>query len=221
MLSSSLNTSNAIRSIVVGATLALTGCGVLDDARDERKAKEAVARLLLDPSSAGFRNIDVRNGHVCGEVNGKNTAGAYVGFKRFISDTADWSARIDPQFSSSDLLEAEELCSSMTSNSYISRAATESACSRASEKRLEQMQQRDFDNAWQSKCGAVSQMPFQPSLAPISPDANASDSAPADDRTSDMASELPNLSDPTQDDEESLADEQSDNLANTDNDAIP
>lgn len=46
----------------------------------ELKAQESVKALLKDPSSAEFRNM---NG-MCGEVNSKNSFGAYTGFVRFI-----------------------------------------------------------------------------------------------------------------------------------------
>lgn len=50
------------------------------------KARQLLAGHLLDPGSAQFRNdrlIDF-NWH-CGEVNARNAAGGYGGFKRFIS----------------------------------------------------------------------------------------------------------------------------------------
>ena len=85
----------------------LGGCSAADAFRYESKAKDAVAKALLDPTSAEFRNIAVRNEHVCGEVNAKNSMGAYVGFRRFVVSASDWSAQIDPQFDYSDLFEAE------------------------------------------------------------------------------------------------------------------
>jgi hypothetical protein len=54
--------------------------------------QESVAYDLYDPSSAQFRNIQVADntypdGHtvrgVCGEINGKNRLGGYVGFTGF------------------------------------------------------------------------------------------------------------------------------------------
>lgn len=40
---------------------------------------------LRDPSSAQFRNEHLaKTGVLCGEVNAKNSMGAYVGFKRYI-----------------------------------------------------------------------------------------------------------------------------------------
>ncbi|MRW82934.1 hypothetical protein GJ698_02365 [Pseudoduganella sp. FT26W] len=50
------------------------------------KARKLVADKLNDPLSAQFRNdrLIAENWH-CGEVNGKNAMGGYVGFRRFIS----------------------------------------------------------------------------------------------------------------------------------------
>lgn len=49
------------------------------------EAQEAVKRLLNDPESAQFREVeDCPSGRgVTGEVNAKNTYGGYVGFKPF------------------------------------------------------------------------------------------------------------------------------------------
>lgn len=47
-------------------------------------AQAKVAAELFDPSSAQFRNTRVDYGeNVCGQVNGKNRFGAYVGFRWF------------------------------------------------------------------------------------------------------------------------------------------
>lgn len=53
------------------------------------KAKTTVSNGLRDPGSAQFRNVRVvpyQIGKVvCGEVNGKNAYGGYVGFTAFVS----------------------------------------------------------------------------------------------------------------------------------------
>ena len=67
------------------------------------KAKTTVANLLKDPESAQFRNVKLveykgrprftngavvspKEGYVvCGEINGKNSYGGYVGFKSFVA----------------------------------------------------------------------------------------------------------------------------------------
>jgi hypothetical protein len=52
-------------------------------------ALQAVRQNLLDPSSAQFRNVrQMPNGAVCGEINGKNRMGGYVGFQPFAADLA-------------------------------------------------------------------------------------------------------------------------------------
>ena len=68
------------------AGLLMVGCGKKEPTEAELnsfreiKAQESVKALLKDPSSAEFRNM---NG-ICGEVNSKNSFGAYTGFVRFI-----------------------------------------------------------------------------------------------------------------------------------------
>lgn len=47
--------------------------------------KGYVADTLKDPASAQFRNLKRGKEVLCGEVNGKNSYGGYVGFKRFIT----------------------------------------------------------------------------------------------------------------------------------------
>lgn len=55
-------------------------------------AKEKASYDLLDPQAAQFRNIyavSSGNGHdyVCGQINAKNSYGAYTGFKAFYVDS--------------------------------------------------------------------------------------------------------------------------------------
>lgn len=57
------------------------------------KLKAGLTREFKDPGSAQYRNLILsgKSGvySLCGEVNGKNSYGAYVGFRRFfISGTA-------------------------------------------------------------------------------------------------------------------------------------
>lgn len=50
------------------------------------RAKKAVREKLKDPEAARFRNVRKKKGHegvVIGEVNAKNSFGAYVGYDRF------------------------------------------------------------------------------------------------------------------------------------------
>lgn len=53
------------------------------------EAKAEVSRTFKDPSSAQWRNLYMAKGGMtllCGEVNAKNSYGAYTGFKRFYSN---------------------------------------------------------------------------------------------------------------------------------------
>lgn len=72
-------------------------------------AQKAVADSLKDPESARFRNVKVKpylEGHiVCGEVNGKNSYGAYVGFRPFAaSPTAAVIQSTGSRYASTDEL---------------------------------------------------------------------------------------------------------------------
>lgn len=68
-------------------TLGFLATGSEEDA--VLKAKDVIRQELKDPSSAQFQNMQVKsysNGKViCGEVNGKNSYGGYVGFKKFVA----------------------------------------------------------------------------------------------------------------------------------------
>lgn len=64
-------------------------------------AKKLVAQGLRDPSSAQFRDVGKSDQAVCGEVNGKNAFGAYVGFRHFIVE-AD-SVDLEPETPSEPL----------------------------------------------------------------------------------------------------------------------
>lgn len=52
----------------------------------KHQAKKAVANTMSDPDSAQFRGLFVTTlGRVCGEANGRNLYGAYVGYRSFVS----------------------------------------------------------------------------------------------------------------------------------------
>ena len=63
-----------------------------------KEIKEKVSQLLKDPESANFRNIYRISGisfgghevdYICGEVNGKNSYGAYAGYSFFYGYYSD------------------------------------------------------------------------------------------------------------------------------------
>ncbi|HEY8604728.1 hypothetical protein [Tsuneonella suprasediminis] len=66
-----------MRTILV-LCLALAGCSESFSAEMEIAAAE-----LKDPSSAQFRHLTRVGNLVCGEINGKNSYGGYVGFEPF------------------------------------------------------------------------------------------------------------------------------------------
>lgn len=48
-------------------------------------AQVSIKEILKDGDSAKFKGLFVRNGNVCGEVNAKNSFGAYTGYQRFVA----------------------------------------------------------------------------------------------------------------------------------------
>jgi len=77
--------------------------------QDELAAK--IKSSMFDPDSAQFRNMRISlNGQsLCGEVNGKNKMGGYVGFKRFvvlqgspIVESDDMRATFDAAYKAAD-----------------------------------------------------------------------------------------------------------------------
>jgi hypothetical protein len=103
--------------------------------------------------------MEVHGDLVCGEVNGKNRMGAYVGFLRFYVRTSNWDAVLDPQFNHQDLASARALC--------ISGASFDaSSCNRQAEEEAKQASQSAFNATWAAQCvrrGAPSsQAPYDP-----------------------------------------------------------
>lgn len=82
---------NKARMIIVllvsigGAALASP---IIIDVYKIKKAENMIKSRMKDPSSAQFRNIKIKSDslvdEVCGEVNGRNSMGGYVGFSLFI-----------------------------------------------------------------------------------------------------------------------------------------
>ena len=92
-----------LKYAIIIAAGALCGCGPsseqiaakkAEQARAEKakinhqlieKAEEQATHDMLDPGSVQFRNVSIRGENVCGELNGKNSYGAYTGFHPFES----------------------------------------------------------------------------------------------------------------------------------------
>lgn len=75
-------------SIVVASFL-FSGCEG-EKGRLEREAKAALTEVMIDPTAILVRNLrygrkDGAVSTICGEVNGKNQLGGYVGFRPFVA----------------------------------------------------------------------------------------------------------------------------------------
>jgi hypothetical protein len=64
---------------------ALSGCGKSKQELHIEELEKRIAATLTDPGSAQFRNVKLSQDqkYLCGEINGKNRLGGYVGFKDF------------------------------------------------------------------------------------------------------------------------------------------
>ena len=77
----------AVRQVInFGILLGVVACSAQSEL--EAKAKEAIKYQMKDPESAEFREVRVypEKNLVCGEVNAKNSFGAYGGFEPFSYD---------------------------------------------------------------------------------------------------------------------------------------
>ena len=74
------------------------------------KGKQAVADTLKDPASATFRNVRLikhsEGAVICGEINGKNSYGGYVGFSDFVGGTNSGTMRRVDQAKYADITAA-------------------------------------------------------------------------------------------------------------------
>lgn len=83
---------NGLKFIAFTFFTLIAACGSKDMESRLELVKKSVAYDMKDPGSADFRNLKISNNTVvrkavvCGEVNSKNSFGAYVGFRRFIAD---------------------------------------------------------------------------------------------------------------------------------------
>ena len=115
-------------------------------------AEAAAAYKLIDPSSAQFREVSVKNDFACGEVNGKNRMGAYAGFLRFTAsrDEGKWTADLDPQFDEDRYKQVQRDC--QTAAATHNTALAQIACREAIEMTVDQIPQQGFDGTWHMLC---------------------------------------------------------------------
>lgn len=150
---------------VLLAMTSTAACGQIPGTDDYkiRLAQEAAAETLLDPTSALFRDVEVneRGNAVCGEVNGKNRMGAYVGFTRFYAtNVADrFVASLEPEFDSDYLNALEQSCRQIRQAVGQSRAhgfdpgdVGSSVCREAEEYSRLLSQEAEWSDAWAELC---------------------------------------------------------------------
>jgi hypothetical protein len=82
----------AIVPVLIGLVIAISsslgGPEPVDTTRYENEAKAFIIKDMLDPSSVQFRDVSTSDKCVTGEINAKNSFGAYVGFKGFYYSAA-------------------------------------------------------------------------------------------------------------------------------------
>lgn len=74
---------------LLAAGLAVAAAGTAfakwDDWVELPRLRAGMLGALKDPGSATYRSERIHSGHVCGEVNARNSLGGYTGFVRYAS----------------------------------------------------------------------------------------------------------------------------------------
>jgi len=76
-----------MRSLRIAAPLCILAISLICCSKSDQEmiaAEKVAAYKLLDPDAAKFRDVRQIGSAVCGEINGKNSFGAYVGFRKFV-----------------------------------------------------------------------------------------------------------------------------------------
>ncbi len=163
-----------MRAIVltIAAVVLLTGCDRIPGTEANRIAKgeQVAAALLIDPSSAQFRKTFLRPGPkaedeqakgprwvVCGEINGKNRNGAYVGFSRFIADPDSDDAYLEPSTTTTeeDVERAMDQCKRGAKGpiySEVDRDIRLMQCQQAGDLVRERLAVAEFDGTYANLC---------------------------------------------------------------------
>ncbi len=117
---------------IIAAAVALTACQYVPGTAEHKiaGAQKAVAAQLKDPSSAQFTEVKTAPNGVCGQVNGKNVLGAYVGPQPFVWDAGTDQVLLGSAAQPSERDEharaAYELDQCMVARAYASCQAGES-----------------------------------------------------------------------------------------------
>lgn len=165
-----------MRTIVLttAAALLIAGCDRIPGTEANRIAKgeKVAADQLLDPSSAQFRKTVLRPGPkaadekaegprwiVCGEINGKNRNGAYVGFTRFLADPDGTEAYLEPNTTTTqeEADRASQRCQRGAKGPIYSETDREirlMQCEEASRLSGERLAVHEFNMTWAAMCPA-------------------------------------------------------------------
>lgn len=156
------------------ALLVIAGCDRIPGTEANRIAKgeQVAAALLIDPSSAQFRKTFLRPGPkakdekaegprwvVCGEINGKNRNGAYVGFSRFLANPESDDALLEPTTSTTEeeVQRAIDQCARGANGPIYSEADRDirlMQCQRARELVTERASAVEFNATYDAVCDA-------------------------------------------------------------------
>lgn len=110
-----------------------------------------MAAQLADPKSARFQAVRSRAGHVCGEVNARDAAGAWQGYRRFLYDTGSGSAALDPRHApaAGPAEAANPACAKPLSYRTVEERF---ACDTAPASGRAKAEQSAFDERWRRIC---------------------------------------------------------------------
>ncbi len=152
-----------------GLLILLASCQWVPGTDEHRIAQgeKIASQQLIDPTSALFRNsasfeLNSDEGEtdnsVCGEINGKNRNGAYVGYSRYIAVIGMEKAVLEPQLFTSDA-EHDRLgkqCTRDAKGPFYFESQRDLAlmtCERAKEAAQERLNLLRFELEWSSLCG--------------------------------------------------------------------
>lgn len=136
----------------------LSGCDQIPGTAEHRTRdlERLTADRMYDPEAVRFRDTRIRQAWMsdrpepiwalCGEVNGKNRSGGYIGFRRFISDGATHFID-DPQITTT---KSEYEAASATCLDPDLR--TVSSCDEALDRLDEYSRQQTFEDQWDAVC---------------------------------------------------------------------
>jgi len=156
--------------LVIGAFggVFLLGLVPNTDRHTLRLGKHLAADLLIDPSSAQYRRTEISEGidpkHpdppvICGEINGKNRNGAYVGFTKFMAQPSTGAVTLRPQtrWTKEDADRQLRRCKSAAKGPFYfeeQRDLARMECQQGSDMAKELSNVAQFDLIWTITCGS-------------------------------------------------------------------